>query len=234
MVFDVVEHQLAELFELDAVALGILTKRGALTYANGLRFPPPRRLCTRRRRSCSPGRARLAWGLGRSAMKRHHPHHEHLLLWYLAVDPSLQRQGIGRALLDQIRSETTRARRPIHLDTIKPENVPYYESQGYRQISHARLDTRSDGLVHAPRHARGRGRSAWLKPPAARSRRNAGGSRARTDPHPRRRKRAHGLTLAMRVPGTPRLSARSPVPRGSRVDALARAFRESAASSASA
>ena len=72
------------------------------------------------------------------------------------------------------------------------------------------------------------------RPRDARDRRNAGGSRARTDPHPRRPKRARGLTLAMRVPGTPRLSARSPVPRGSRVDALARAFRESAASSASA
>ena len=46
MVFDVVEQQLAELVELDGVALGILDQRSvvgvALTYANGLRFPPPR------------------------------------------------------------------------------------------------------------------------------------------------------------------------------------------------
>jgi hypothetical protein len=41
-------------------------------------------------------------------------------------------------------------------------------------------------------------------------------------------------TLATRAPGTPRLPARSLAPQGSRADALATAFRESAASSASA
>jgi GNAT superfamily N-acetyltransferase len=144
LVFDVVEQQLAELVELDAVALGILDQRSvvgvALTYANGLRSSPPRATLHEAPpfllAGPGPG-SRGAWV--DSVMKRHHPHHEHLLFWYLAADPSLQRQGIGRALLDHIRSETTRARRPICLDTIKPENVPYYESQGYRQISHARL-----------------------------------------------------------------------------------------------
>jgi GNAT superfamily N-acetyltransferase len=112
----------------------------ALTYANGLRFPPPR--ATLRETPpfllAGPGPGlRAAWV--DSVMKRHHPHHEHLLLWYLAAHPTVQRQGIGRALLDHVRSEAGRARRPIYLDTTKPSNVPYYESQGYRQIGHAQL-----------------------------------------------------------------------------------------------
>ena len=112
----------------------------ALTYANGLRFPPPRATLHEAPPFllAGPGPGlRGAWV--DSVMKRHHPHHEHLLLWYVAAHPSRQRQGIGRALLDRVRSEAIRARRPIYLDTTKPENVPYYESQGYRQIGHARL-----------------------------------------------------------------------------------------------
>jgi GNAT superfamily N-acetyltransferase len=112
----------------------------ALTYANGLRFPPPRATLHEAPPFllAGPGPGlRGAWV--DSVMKRRHPHHEHLLLWYLAAHTSLQRQGIGRALLDHIRSEASRARRPIYLDTTKPENVLYYESQGYRQIGHTRL-----------------------------------------------------------------------------------------------
>lgn len=112
----------------------------ALTYANGLRFPPPR--ATLREAPpfllAGPGPGlRGAWV--DAVMKRHHPQHEHLLLWYLAAHPGLQRQGVGRALLDHIRTEASRARQPIYLDTTKPENVPYYESHGYRQVGHARL-----------------------------------------------------------------------------------------------
>jgi GNAT superfamily N-acetyltransferase len=112
----------------------------ALTYANGLRFPPP--LAMLREAPpfllAGPGPGlRAAWV--DSVMKRHHPHDEHLLLWYLAAHPSMQRQGIGRMLLDHIRGEASRAHRAIYLDTTKPENVPYYESHGYREIGHAQL-----------------------------------------------------------------------------------------------
>jgi len=112
----------------------------ALTYADGLRFPPPR--ATLREAPpfllSGPGPGlRGAWVDW--VMKRHHPHHEHVWLWYLAAHPRQQRRGIGHALLDHVRREAQRAQRPIYLDTTKPENVPYYQSHGYREIGHARL-----------------------------------------------------------------------------------------------
>jgi GNAT superfamily N-acetyltransferase len=112
----------------------------ALTYANGLGFPPP--LATLREAPpfllAGPGPSlRGAWV--DSMMKRHHPRHQHLWLWYLAAHPSQQRQGIGHALLDHVRGEAQRAHQPIYLDTTKPQNVAYYQAHGYRQIGRARL-----------------------------------------------------------------------------------------------
>ncbi len=112
----------------------------ALTYANGLGFPPPRAMLREAPPFLLAGPApglRGAWVDW--VMKRHHPQHEHVWLWYLAAEPSQQRQGIGRALLDHVRREAQRAQRPIYLDTTKPENVPYYQSHGYQQLGHAQL-----------------------------------------------------------------------------------------------
>ncbi len=112
----------------------------ALTYAEGLRFPPPR--ATLREAPpfllAGPGPGlRGAWV--DAVMKRHHPHHPHLFLWYLAAHPDHQRQGIGSMLLDHVLGEAQVADRPIYLDTTNPTNVPYYRSHGYREIGNARL-----------------------------------------------------------------------------------------------
>jgi len=112
----------------------------ALTYEDGTRFPPPyatvREAPPFLRAGPGPG-LRGAWV--DFVMKRAHPHDDHLLLWYLAAHPSVQRQGVGRALLDHVRSHAQRAHRPIYLDTTKLENVAYYRAHGYRQIGEARL-----------------------------------------------------------------------------------------------
>jgi len=112
----------------------------ALTYADGLRFPPPRATL----REAPPF---LPAGPGPSlrgayvdfVMKREHPLDPHVLLWYLAARPDIQRQGVGRALLDHVRAGAQRAGLPIYLDTTKPENVGYYRSHGYSNIGEARL-----------------------------------------------------------------------------------------------
>ncbi len=112
----------------------------ALTYMDGLRFPPPLALFREAPPflPAGPGPAiRGAWV--DLVMKRHHPHHPHVLLWYLCARPDLQRQGVGTALLAHVRGQAEGVGLPIYLDTTKPENVGYYEAHGYRQIGRARL-----------------------------------------------------------------------------------------------
>ena len=112
----------------------------ALTYADGLRFPPPRA-------TLREAPAFVPAGLGPSlrgayvdfVMKRAHPRDAHVLLWYLAARPDIQRQGVGRALLDRVRAGAQRSGLPIYLDTTKFENVGYYRSHGYSKIREARL-----------------------------------------------------------------------------------------------
>jgi GNAT superfamily N-acetyltransferase len=122
-----------------AVSAGAVTGV-ALTYADGLRFPPP--YATLREAPpflpAGPGPG-LRGAYVDFVMKRAHPDYAHVLLWYLAARPDLQRQGIGGALLGRVRTDAERARLPIYLDTTKFENVAYYSSHGYRQIGEARL-----------------------------------------------------------------------------------------------
>jgi GNAT superfamily N-acetyltransferase len=66
-----------------------------------------------------------------ATMKRAHFHEPHLYLWQLAVDPSAQRSGVGRALMARVIADADEATVPIYLETAKPENVPYYRSHGF-------------------------------------------------------------------------------------------------------
>lgn len=54
--------------------------------------------------------------------------------WYLnilGVRPDRQRQGVGGRLLTQMLERLDRARIPVYLDTVRPENVPYYQRFGF-------------------------------------------------------------------------------------------------------
>jgi ribosomal protein S18 acetylase RimI-like enzyme len=112
----------------------------ALVYADGARFPPPyatlREAPPFLRAGPGPG---LRAALVDHVMKRAHPRHAHLLLWYLAAHPDCQHQGVGRTLLQRVIAEAERRELPIYLDTTKAANVAYYTSFGFRQLGEARL-----------------------------------------------------------------------------------------------
>jgi GNAT superfamily N-acetyltransferase len=116
----------------------------ALTFANHENFPPP--LAGIREAPpfamAGPGPALRAARLD-AAMKRAHPSHEHLLLWFLAARPDIQRQGVGRALLNRVFEEAADRKLPVFLDTTNPDNRPYYESFGFREIAKTRLPRRT-------------------------------------------------------------------------------------------
>ncbi len=65
------------------------------------------------------------------AMKGSHPELPHLYLWLLAAHPDAQRQGAGRALLDDICAEADEREQPVYLETFTPANVPYYAGFGF-------------------------------------------------------------------------------------------------------
>ena len=108
----------------------------AATFAAGL-YPPPEIRTTLRfvPGFLSAGPGPIIRGLRFTAIQeKGHPHDVHVYLWFLAVDPSHQRGGIGRALLARVYAEATA---PVYLDTANPANVPYYASNGYEELGKA-------------------------------------------------------------------------------------------------
>jgi GNAT superfamily N-acetyltransferase len=109
----------------------------AVTFAAG-RYPPPAWTFARYVPSfLAAGPGPIARGLRTSSVQdRGHPHDEHVFLWFLAVNPSHQRTGVGRALLTRVFED---AGAPVYLDTANPANVPYYASFGFEEIGRAAL-----------------------------------------------------------------------------------------------
>jgi GNAT superfamily N-acetyltransferase len=104
----------------------------AATFAAG-RYPPPAWTFVRYVPGfLAAGAGPVVRGLRVSAIQdRGHPADEHLFLWFLAVDPTHQREGLGRALLSRVFEE---AEAPVYLDTSNPANLPYYASFGFEEI----------------------------------------------------------------------------------------------------
>jgi GNAT superfamily N-acetyltransferase len=109
----------------------------AVTFAAG-RYPPPAWTFARYVPSfLAAGPGPIVRGLRTSRVQdRGHPYDEHVFLWFLAVDPTQQRAGVGRALLMRVFEE---AEAPVYLDTANPANVPYYASFGFEEIGRAAL-----------------------------------------------------------------------------------------------
>jgi len=63
----------------------------------------------------------------------------HLFLWQLAVDPPVQRSGVGHTLMERVLADAKAAELPVYLETAKPENVPYYRSFGFLETGHETL-----------------------------------------------------------------------------------------------
>jgi GNAT superfamily N-acetyltransferase len=116
----------------DGVLAGV-----AATFAAG-RYPPPAHTIVRYTPGfLLAGPPALIRGLRTSAVQeRGHPKEPHVFLWFLAVDPSRQRGGLGRALVGRVVED---AEAPVYLDTANPANVPYYASLGFEEIGRAPL-----------------------------------------------------------------------------------------------
>jgi GNAT superfamily N-acetyltransferase len=72
-------------------------------------------------------------------IKRAHFRKPHMFLWQLAVDPPVQRSGVGHTLMKRVLADAEAARLPIYLETAKPENVPYYRGFGFVETGCERL-----------------------------------------------------------------------------------------------
>jgi GNAT superfamily N-acetyltransferase len=108
----------------------------AATFAAGL-YPPPSLRTTLNFLPgfLKAGPAPIVRALRFSAVQESgHPHEEHVYLWFLAVDPTHQRGGIGRALLARVYEDATA---PVYLDTANPANVPYYAGNGFEELGKA-------------------------------------------------------------------------------------------------
>ena len=59
--------------------------------------------------------------------------------WYLpilGVGPSRQGTGVGGALLQSVLAQADEQGLPCYLDTAQPRNVPFYERNGFRVLTH--------------------------------------------------------------------------------------------------
>ncbi len=112
----------------------------AVTFAHGHDYPPPMTWLT----EGTPFILAGPGGMLRAArvdvaMKRGHPREPYFYLWFLAVDPPAQRQGVGRTLLGQMLAEARARQLPVYLETTKAANVPYYASHGFRLTGEAAM-----------------------------------------------------------------------------------------------
>ena len=69
-----------------------------------------------------------------AVIKRAHVREPHLFLWQLAVDPCVQRRGVGHALMARVAADADAVQLPIYLETANPDNLPYYRAQGFVEI----------------------------------------------------------------------------------------------------
>ena len=112
----------------------------AVAFADGRAYPPPRAKLAEGPPFLLAGPAPAIRGVWIDAIfKRRHMHEPHLYLWQLAVHPSAQRQGMGRALMARVLEHAEALASPAYLETTKPENVPYYGSFGFHVVDEADL-----------------------------------------------------------------------------------------------
>jgi ribosomal protein S18 acetylase RimI-like enzyme len=76
------------------------------------------------------GLPRMIGALG--VMEKKHPKPPHYYLLAIGVEPGLQGQGVGSALLRPMIERCDREAMPSYLESSKERNVPLYERHGYR------------------------------------------------------------------------------------------------------
>lgn len=76
---------------------------------------------------------------GLTDLEGRHPSGRHLYLAVLGVDPSLQGQGVGSALIRPGLDHCDEERLPAYLETAKERNLPFYERHGFVVHDHFAL-----------------------------------------------------------------------------------------------
>lgn len=67
-----------------------------------------------------------------SAIKANHPKDNHFVyLWFVGVEPSYQKSGIGSALLQDVIRQSVQENRPIYLETSVSRNLSWYKKFGF-------------------------------------------------------------------------------------------------------
>ena len=66
-----------------------------------------------------------------ATIKKIHPHHPFIYLWFIGVSPSEQNNGAGTVLLRQIWEKSKTEGRPVILETSTERNLPWYLKHGF-------------------------------------------------------------------------------------------------------
>jgi len=71
------------------------------------------------------------WGEVYAQLLAVHPEEPHWYLTVVGVDPPLQGQGVGRALVEAFLERVDREAQPAYLETDREENVAFYARSGF-------------------------------------------------------------------------------------------------------
>ena len=93
--------------------------------------------------------------LGEAMDKHHPPAPPHWYLFFLGVEPALQGQGLGSAMLEATLKQVDAARLPAHLDNSNPKNTRLYERHGFRVVTEYRARPDAPPIQGMWRNARG-------------------------------------------------------------------------------
>lgn len=63
-------------------------------------------------------------------LKKLHPREPFCYLWFIGVNPAVQKKGIGSTLLRELLDHCDHTRLPVYLETSVERNVPWYEQWG--------------------------------------------------------------------------------------------------------
>lgn len=68
-------------------------------------------------------------------IKKNHPKHDFVHLWYIGVNPEHQGKGLGTELMSKIIADSQEQQKPIFLETSNEKNFPFYERLGFDRIA---------------------------------------------------------------------------------------------------
>lgn len=78
------------------------------------------------------GPARTIRVLSREQLiRKHHPSFPFFYLWFIGVQKGSRHAGIGKQLMQELLQLSREQQKPVYLETSTPENVPWYQKQGF-------------------------------------------------------------------------------------------------------